>query len=222
MELVTYGKYYHIFNCGTNKQNIFLNTDDYIHFFNLMSIYLEPIAEIFAYAALKNHFHLAIRTKEVNEIGFLDPKYTESKELDKKWKTLFPENEDEKNLFDLNKKPNPDKMIQHFCSTYAKGFNNKYKRSGAVFEHTYHRIEVDNEQYFKRLILYIHNNPVKHGFCNRAAHYPWTSYFSLISLKPTKLSREKVLGYFDNHANFISKHKPDDNFEDIDFLFLEW
>ena len=221
MELIKYGKYYHIFNSGTNKQNIFIDVDDYQHFFNLVSIYLEPIADILAYVALKNHFHFAIRIKEEAEIGYLAPKYAHSEELDEKWRTFFPNNEEDKLELGYTQKPKPDKMIQHFCSTYAKGFNNKYKRSGAVFEHTYRRIEVDNEQYLKRLILYIHNNPVKHGFCKRPVDYPWSSYLSLISIKPTKLARERVIGYFDSQANFKIRHKTDDNFKDIEFLFLE-
>ena len=112
-------------------------------------------------------------------------------------------------------------MLQHFCSTYAKTFNQKYKRSGSVLEHTFKRKIVDNKIYLKRLILYLHNNLVKHGFCEHAIEYSWTSYLSLLSIKLTKLAREKVIGYFDNKANFKSQHKSKDNFEDINFLFLE-
>ena len=220
MEKITYGKYYHIFNRGTNKQNIFNDNDDYRHFFNLMSVFLEPIADIYAYAVLRNHFHIAIRIKKEYEIGYLNSKHAKSKDIYEKWKIFYPK-KDEGKLHDSDIKPKPDKMIQHFCSTYAKGFNTKYYRSGAVFEHPYNRILVDNIHYLKRLIIYIHNNPIKHGFCNHPSDYPWTSYLSLMSIKPSKLSRKQVLGYFDNKANFKSQHKIDDKFEDIEFLFLE-
>ena len=190
MEKITYGNFYHILNRGTNKQNIFLNNNDYEYFFKLMSIFIEPIANIYAYAVLKNHFHIAIRIKEEDEIGYLDPKYANSKELTLKWKTTFNHLPDDASRFrqevgmleglqtfkrrpkgDLEaslRKPKPDKMIQHFCSTYAKGFNVKYNLSGSVLEHTFKKKKVDSKIYLKRLILYIHNNPVKHGFCEQA------------------------------------------------------
>ncbi len=221
MEKITYGRYYHFFNRGTNKQTIFFDTTDYQHFFQLISIYLEPVADIYAYALMKNHFHFAIRVKLEQEIGFLNPATAKSNETEIKWKTYFPKNEEDKLKNGFHKKPEPDRMVQHFCTAYATYINSKYTRTGALLEHPYERIEVDNIHYLKRLILYIHNNPIKHGFCQQAFDYPWTSYLSYISLKPTKLSREKVIGYFDNQANFVAMHQPEDTFEDIEFLFLE-
>ena len=218
---IEYGKYYHIYNRGINGTKIFKEKDDYEHFFNLMSIYLESIADIYAYAALGNHFHFAIRIKKENEIGFLNPHYAKNEDMDLKWRTFFPKNEREKREKEYNKKPIPEKMLQHFFSSYAKGFNEKYMRTGALWEHPFDRLLVNNETYLKRLILYIHNNPVKHGFCESANDYPWTSYLSLVSVKPTKLSRNTVLGWFDSKANFKSLHKGHDDFDDINFLFLE-
>ena len=235
MEKITYGKYYHILNRGTNKQNIFVDNGDYNKFFNLMSIFLEPVADIYAYAAMKNHFHIAVRIKTEEEIGYLNPKHAKTEDLDKKWKIYGLEDarlslrtnrgrstfELPKELEASLKKPNPGRMFQHFCSTYAKYFNTKHRRTGALLQHPYKRILVDNEHYLKRLILYLHNNPVKHGFCEHPVEYSWTSYLSLMSIKPTKLARKKVLGFFDNQANFKLQHKSDDDFEDIEFLFLE-
>jgi len=112
-------------------------------------------------------------------------------------------------------------MIQHLCSTFVKGFNKKYKRTGALLEHSFERLLVSNEYYLKRLILYIHNNPVKHKFCEDAIEYPWTSYLSMISIKPTKLSRSTVLGWFDSKADFKTLHSKKDDYNDIEFLFME-
>ena len=60
MEKIDYGNYYHIYNRGTDGMVIFRKDDDYLHFLSLISIYLEPIAEIFAYALMGNHFHFLI------------------------------------------------------------------------------------------------------------------------------------------------------------------
>ena len=221
MTPIEYGKYYHIFNKGINGTRIFLDNDDYLRFLNLLSIYLDSIADVYAYALMGNHFHIAVRIKEEDEIGYLNPKYAKTDDLDLKWRTHFPKTDEEKQGFGFFKKPIPDKMIQHLCSTYVKGFNNKYKRTGSLLEHSFERKLVNNEFYLKRLILYIHNNPVKHRFCEDTNEYPWTSYLSMISIKSTKLSRNTVIGWFDSRANFKTLHSKKDDYDDIGFLFME-
>ncbi len=189
MEKIDFGNYYHIYNRGTDGKTIFHEKDDYLHFLSLMTIYLDPIAEIFAYALMANHFHFLLRVKDENEIGYLNSKFANSNKLDLKWKTFFPKNV----TGNFNKKPLPENMFQHFFLTYAKGFNKKYNRTGSLIEHPFKRILIDNEQYLKSLIIYIHNNPVKHGICESTVEYPWTSYSSIVSNKSTKLSRDFVV-----------------------------
>ena len=60
--------------------------------------------------------------------------------------------------------------------------------------------------YFRNLILYIHLNPDKHGIDNYS-EYPFSSYKSYLSDKPSLLEKELVLNYFDNKKNFIYCHK---------------
>jgi hypothetical protein len=61
------------------------------------------------------------------------------------------------------------------------------------------------------VIIYIHNNPVHHGFSDDAVDYPWSSYLTCVSVKPTHLHRETVIGWFDNLANFKLLHQTQDN-----------
>ena len=56
-------RYYHIFNRGNNRENIFIEERNYDYFLLLIQKYITPIAEIYAYCLLKNHFHLLIKTK---------------------------------------------------------------------------------------------------------------------------------------------------------------
>ena len=62
------GHYYHIYNRGNNKENIFIEDKNYNYFLKLLVKYVVPIADIYAYCLLKNHFHIAIRTKSEAEI----------------------------------------------------------------------------------------------------------------------------------------------------------
>ena len=218
---IEHGRYYHIYNRGNNSQKIFKDQDDYKHFFDLMKVYIYPVSEIKAYALMGNHFHFAIRVKDENEIGYLNPKYAKSEDLHMKWKTYYPKMEIEKEENNFVKRPVPERMLQHFLIAYAKGFNEKYKSTGSLFEYKFKRILIENENYLKRLIMYINNNPVGHGICEKAEEYPYTSYLSLISNKPTKLARQFVINLFGDLVNFIFVHGFDDDVSDIEDLLLE-
>jgi hypothetical protein len=52
--------------------------------------------------------------------------------------------------------------------------------------------------------------------------YPWTSYLSCISVKPTKLQREKVTGWFNEKAGFVARHNEKLDITEIeDFLQIK-
>jgi len=62
------GKYYHIFNRGNNRENIFKTQDNYLYFTQLMKKYLVNYIDIYAYCLLPNHFHILCRFKDKKEI----------------------------------------------------------------------------------------------------------------------------------------------------------
>jgi len=45
---LNYGNYYHIYNRGNNRNDIFVNDEDYLHFLELYAIYIDTIADTFA------------------------------------------------------------------------------------------------------------------------------------------------------------------------------
>ncbi|MFA6403421.1 MAG: hypothetical protein WCX31_17625 [Salinivirgaceae bacterium] len=197
-----YGKYYHIYNRGNNYENIFLDSDDYLHFLNNLDVYINPIADIYAWCLLKNHFHILARIKEEAEIGYLNSEFANSEDIYLKWKTHFPEIPDSK----FCKKPIPTQQFKHLFNSYSRWFNFRHQRSGSLFEKNFERKLVENQSYFTNLIVYIHNNPVKHGFVEHAIEYPWSSYLTITSEKPTKLKREDVIYFFDGDENYIRQH----------------
>jgi putative transposase len=68
IELLEPMRVYHIYNRGINGENIFKEERNYKYFLQKYAQYIEPIADTFAYCLLKNHFHIAIRTKSEAEI----------------------------------------------------------------------------------------------------------------------------------------------------------
>lgn len=58
------GAVYHVYNRGNNQEDIFIEEKNYPYFLTLLKKYLIPVADIYAYCLLKNHFHLALRIKD--------------------------------------------------------------------------------------------------------------------------------------------------------------
>jgi putative transposase len=178
------GGYYHIYNRGNNRENIFIEERNYAYFLDLYTKYITPIAETYAYCLLRNHFHLLVRilTKEelvahANPKGLGDPAGLDASQQFGK-------------LFDA----------------YAKAVNKAYNRTGSLFQHPFGRIRVTSDEYFAQLIRYIHFNPQKHGFVEDFREYPYSSYKALLSSKPTRLARDQVLEWFSGQPAFIAAH----------------
>ena len=198
---LTHGNYYHIYHRGNNGINVFLETENYYHFLRLYAKYIEPIAETYAWCLLKNHFHILVRIKESAEIIESDLTYSTTE----KPKTI-----------------EPYRQFSHLLNAYTQAINKKYYRTGSLFETKFERKIVTSEQYFQQLIFYIHNNPVHHGFVSQMGLYPWSSYETIISDKPTMVKREEVVALFGDKKNFIDYHNQKQSTNEINDLIIEY
>jgi REP element-mobilizing transposase RayT len=194
------GNYYHIYNRGINSSDLFFENENYLHFLKLYDKYVTPIAETFAWCLLKNHFHLLVYIKEQNEID---------SEL------LFY------STVEKPKSINASKQFSNLFNAYTQAINKRHHRTGSLFEKNFKRKLITNEKYFQNMIFYIHKNPVKHGFVDKIFDYPWSSYLSVLSDKPTKLQRKKVINVFEDVANFKYYHSCNHNLDDINELIIE-
>lgn len=195
------GNYYHIYNRGNNSIDVFLENESYYHFLRLYAKYIEPIAETFAWCLLKNHFHLLVRIKEKIEIEQNQLTYTTT---------------EKPKIID------PSRQFSHLFNAYTQAINKRHNRTGSLFERTFERKLVTSEKYFQQLIFYIHNNPVHHGFVTQINSYPWSSYESIVSEKPTMLKRNAVLDIFGGKDSFLEYHKTECNTNEIQDLIIEY
>jgi hypothetical protein len=62
-----HGRYYHIYNRGNNRENLFIEERNYHHFLRLYARYVAPVADTYAYCLLRKHFHLLVRVKAATE-----------------------------------------------------------------------------------------------------------------------------------------------------------
>jgi len=205
-ELLLQGKYYHIYNRGINGENLFSREEHHQHFLGLYTTYIDPIADTYAWVLMPNHFHIMIRVKEDVCYKYQNPNKGNEKENELfellKWQTIPVVEEKVSNA----KIPEPYRHFAHLFNAYSKYFNLKTTRHGNLFERPFKRKMIDNYDYLKAVLIYIHHNPVHHNFCKHPMDYLWSSYLNCLSVKPTKLQREKVLGWFDNDANFVHLH----------------
>jgi REP element-mobilizing transposase RayT len=195
-----HGNYYHIYNRGTNGTDIFLEPENYYHFLRLYAKYIEPIADTYAWCLMKNHFHVLVRIKDKTEIN---------------------ENELSYSTIEKPKVIEPYRQFSHLFNAYTQAINKRYKRTGCLFGRNFQRKLVTTEDYFRKLIFYIHNNPVHHGFVKQMGCYPWSSYESMVTEKPTLLKRHDVLGFYGSKEDFISYHGQEHHVNEILNLIIE-
>lgn len=143
-------EFYHIYNRGTEKRNVFPTKTDHERFLALLylcnatepvridnirkqqgSTLLESLSgmdrgdtliDICAYCLMPNHFHLLVREKEEQGIS---------------------------------------RFMQKLMTGYTMYFNKRHERSGGLFQGKFKATHADEDRYLKYLVSYIHLNPVK-------------------------------------------------------------
>jgi putative transposase len=146
-------EYYHLYNRGNDKKEIFLDDKDYDHFIKLLYICNskkefkfrtsivrikinafdfergEPLVSILSWVLMPNHFHIIL-------ISHRSDLCTE--------------------------KYNPvTEFMRKVSTAYAMYFNKKYKRSGGLFEGKFKSRHIGEENYFNYIFSYVHLNPIK-------------------------------------------------------------
>ena len=197
MEPFKEGNYYHIYNRGARKKNIFRSHHDYIKFAQNYHYYLFPCIQTFAWCLLNNHFHALIRVRTLAEQADL---YRE--------KTDFFGSDDLHGKLDPSSKPyNASRQLSHLMNSYTRYFNKKYSSSGTIIEGPLKRKKVMDEDNFNHLICYIHRNPIHHGVSKIYTEFSYCSYLDFLIDKDSFVEKETVLRGFGGKLNFIEAHK---------------
>lgn len=138
-------EFFHVYNRGTDKRQIFFDTTDYERFLELLylcnttnainvrdvrgvydSVYDyergSTLVSIGAYCLMPNHFHILLTTAVEGGIS------------------LF---------------------LRKVSTAYSMYFNKRYERSGALFQGKFKSQHVDSDEYLKYIYSYIHLNPIK-------------------------------------------------------------
>jgi REP element-mobilizing transposase RayT len=173
-------KHYHIYNRANGNEKIFLNDDNYLFFINKYKKHIDPICDTFSYCLIPNHFHLLIRFK----VDFLIEKF-----------------------INYNNKNDIYSFFSNlFSRSYTQAFNKQQNRKVSLFMKPFKRKEIKDEFYLKKLIHYIHLNPVEAGLCSKPNLWKYSSFNAIVSGKRTNILKSDVINYFDDLENFHFIH----------------
>lgn len=147
--------YYHIYNRGVEKRDIFLDPQDFSVFLSYLKNYLLPKDLIALNSTLSSEN--ASRTEKSKALKLLKLKnYSEDMEL--LCYALLP------NHFHLLAKQK-ENILSNFMNSigtrYGMYFNRKYKRTGVLFQDIYKAVLVQSEEQLLHLSRYIHHNPTR-------------------------------------------------------------
>jgi putative transposase len=180
------GEYYHLYNRGVEKRDIFLDTRDYNRFQALLYLSNDsdrthtqnafanghtqeqifsleretPLVAIGAYCLMPNHFHLLV--KEIREGGI----------------SLF---------------------MKKLGTAYAMYFNARRSRTGSLFEGPFRSVHQSEDRQLRYLFAYIHLNPAK------LIDPGWKEG----KIKDTKRLRDYLTNYsFSSYPDYLGKGRP--------------
>ena len=198
--------YYHIYNRGTNGENIFIQERNYEYFLKLYEKHVSPIADTFAYCMLRNHFHIAVRIKSEEEIiKTLRVSSSNQNRVKQNDSANQDETQSRKPLGSISANYASQKF-SNFFNAYAKSINIAYSRTGSLFEHPFGRVPITDDRQFWTVIAYIHQNPQKHKFVKDFRDWKYSSYGVIVSTKHTIIKRDEVMKWFGNKEEYISLH----------------
>ncbi|MBI2028740.1 MAG: transposase [Candidatus Levybacteria bacterium] len=167
--------YYHIYNRGIDKREIFIDHKDYMVLLSLLKRYLVPWEnskvrpryridlhekiQLISYCLMPNHFHLMMKQ-------FTKDAITE--------------------------------FMRALTNSYVLYFNSRYERIGPLFQGRYKAVLIEKESYFLHLTRYIHTNPLDLGFTRSdLAKYRYSSYGEFIGERKTEwIHFGEILDYF--------------------------
>ena len=214
------GNFYHIYNRGVDKRNIFENKEDFLRFYECIQYFnsLESTGGFYQETLSKNKNYKGstfIKSKRlVNFVAFCI----------------------NQNHYHFILEPLVDNGIQkimHRISTgYTMYFNQTHKRSGSLFQGRYKSVHIDTNEYLLHLSVYVNLNDRVHEGLNKnwMKELPFSSWNQYIGMKNIPFCNPSiVLEQFKNKEKYkifaeqllpiIVKRKKDE--KDLNNIFFD-
>ena len=176
--------YYHIYNRTVGEVRPFTTDGEVANLLGRFKKLAVPYMDFLSYAIMANHYHLIVRTRPVDRARIAQ----ETTQISKRY--LAGELPYGHFLSDQIRR------VQH---GYAKRYNLKTQRIGALWEARFKRVNIAEIAHLIRKITYLHHNGIHHLGHTAYTDHPHTSYRAFLSDRPTLLDRSHVLDLFKQH-----------------------
>lgn len=177
------GEFYHVYNRGTDKRTIFSDLGDFSRF-------LESVVEFNAPDPIGSLYEQSFRTKRpggggVSKVGRLVNIVAYC--LNQNHYHFVLEQVSEKGI---------EKFMQRLGTGYTMYFNNKYDRTGSLFQGTFKAVHIDSNPYLLHASAYVNLNSRVHQLGGLASKSSWEEYVAPGGISKGICSTGEVLGQF--------------------------
>jgi len=184
------GELYHVYNRGVDKRLIFQGEKDIQRFFLSMLEFntIKSIGSIYEHSFSKSTNPKRSK-KLVNFIAYcLNPNHFH----------FLLEQVAEKGI---------EKFMQRLGTGYTNYFNNKYRRTGSLFQGTFKAVHIEKNEYLLHLSAYINLNNHVHKLGSEASKFvktSWPEYEVSTERKANNFCSKKIiLGQFRSKGEYI-------------------
>ena len=179
------GEYYHIYNRGVDKRNVFMDDRDFIRFLRSMREFnrIESVGSLHELNQFrkKNRDPISKFANANLEIGSL---------VEIIAYCLIP------NHYHFILRQLSDNGIAKFMHKigigYTMYFNEKHKRSGSLFQGKYKFIPIENSYYLCKLFVYVNYNHEIHNL-GKNENWPWSSYLDVVGKRNGTLCNLNII-----------------------------
>jgi putative transposase len=189
--------FYHVYNRGVEKRAIFHDDQDYAAFTKLLRKYLDP-----SYTASPGEIRRPSYAQSIQLLAYcLMPNH---------FHLLLYQLDDEKAL---------EKLFRSLMTGYVMYFNQKYRRSGPLFQGRYKASLINSDSYLQHISRYIHLNPLDSKLPYKT--YPYSSYSMylnssdqlFVKTKPilNLFNQQGYIDFVDEYADLFTKRPKDNN-----------
>ncbi len=188
------GEYYHIYNRGVEKRDITMDWKDSERFLQSLIEFntIKPIGSIY-----QNSFQLS------NSITKSDKKLVDIVAY-----CLNP------NHYHLILIPlvegGIEKFMQKFGIGYTRYFNEKYNRTGGLFQGKFKSSHIESNEYLLHVAAYVNLNDRVHQLSSRSTKLvrsSWWEYLGKVDGKKEVCNKDIVLGQFKNNKEYEKSAK---------------
>lgn len=195
---ISQGEIYHVFNRSVGNIPIFLNQRDYKRAIEVISFYNYSNPPVrFSYF---NRLTPAEKSQILTELETV-----RGKQIDLLSFCLMPDHLHF--LIKEIKKDGISTFMRNLQNSYAKYFNLRTERHGALFQSMFKAVRIETEEQLLHVCRYIHINPyvsflVKN--IEKLEDYPWSSFPDYLGKRNLKFVESKfILNHYSSTANFI-------------------